>query len=45
MSETGTRELVDGRPAYRLVRREDIELEADAQEATVRTPRGQPALG
>ena len=27
--DTGTRELADGRPAYRLVRREDIEL-ADA---------------
>jgi quercetin dioxygenase-like cupin family protein len=27
-SESGTRELVDGRPAYRLVRREDIELAA-----------------
>jgi quercetin dioxygenase-like cupin family protein len=26
MSETGTRELADGRPGYRLVRREDIEL-------------------
>jgi quercetin dioxygenase-like cupin family protein len=28
-SDTGTRELADGRPGYRLVRREDIEL-ADA---------------
>jgi quercetin dioxygenase-like cupin family protein len=28
MSETGTRELADGRPGYRLVRREDIELAA-----------------
>jgi quercetin dioxygenase-like cupin family protein len=28
-SETGTRELVDGRPGYRLVRREDVAL-ADA---------------
>ena len=26
MSDTGTRELDDGRPGYRLVRREDIEL-------------------
>jgi quercetin dioxygenase-like cupin family protein len=26
MTETGTRELADGRPGYRLVRREDIEL-------------------
>jgi quercetin dioxygenase-like cupin family protein len=26
MSESGTRELADGRPGYRLVRREDIEL-------------------
>ena len=26
MSETGTRELADGRPGYRLVRREDVEL-------------------
>jgi quercetin dioxygenase-like cupin family protein len=25
-SDTGTRELADGRPAYRLVRREDVEL-------------------
>ena len=24
--ETGTRELADGRPGYRLVRREDVEL-------------------
>ena len=24
--ESGTRELADGRPAYRLVRREDVEL-------------------
>ena len=24
--DTGTRELADGRPSYRLVRREDIEL-------------------
>jgi quercetin dioxygenase-like cupin family protein len=29
MEDTGTRELADGRPGYRLVRREDIEL-ADA---------------
>ena len=28
-SDTGTRQLADGRPAYRLVRREDVEL-ADA---------------
>src|SRR4051812_23629539 len=28
-SDTGTRDLADGRPAYRLVRREDVEL-ADA---------------
>ena len=27
MSDTGTRELADGRPGYRLVRREDVELE------------------
>ena len=26
MNETGTRELADGRPGYRLVRREDVEL-------------------
>jgi mannose-6-phosphate isomerase-like protein (cupin superfamily) len=26
MSDTGTRELADGRPGYRLVRREDVEL-------------------
>src|SRR5262245_65837232 len=26
MSESGTRELADGRPGYRLVRREDVEL-------------------
>jgi quercetin dioxygenase-like cupin family protein len=26
MSETGTRELADGRPGYRLVRHEDVEL-------------------
>jgi len=26
MTETGTRELSDGRPSYRLVRREDVEL-------------------
>ena len=25
-SDTGTRELADGRPGYRLVRREDVEL-------------------
>ena len=29
MTDTGTRELADGRPSYRLVRREDVEL-ADA---------------
>ena len=27
-SDTGTRELADGMPGYRLVRREDIELAA-----------------
>jgi quercetin dioxygenase-like cupin family protein len=28
MTETGTRDLADGRPGYRLVRREDVELAA-----------------